>query len=346
MPLQENTFDRYDGLSSTRRAVVRRREFIALFSGAAAWPFAARAQQPTPAIGYLNGASAAEFPHLLAAFNNGLAERGFVEGRNLRMEYRYADGHYDRLPALAADLVNRKVSVIVATAGTPTIRAAKAATSTIPIVFVIGGDPVKFGFVGSLSHPGGNITGITLFGIELAAKRLGLLLELTPAAKIIGVLVNPNNPISEPQLTDLQAGARSLGRELVVFNACSESDFTTVSAALDEKHVNALVVAADPFFDDRRAQIVSIAARQKVPTCYVRHEFVRQGGLISYGADVPDAFRQAGIYTGQILKGEKPANLPVMQPTKFELAINLKAAKALGLTVPSTLLARADEVIE
>jgi len=325
---------------------MKRREFLALLSGSAAWPLAAGAQQPTPVIGYLNGASAAEFLHLLAAFNKGLIEAGFTEGLNLRMEYRYADGHYDRLPALAADLVSRKVSVIVATAGTPTIRAAKAATSTIPIVFVIGGDPVRFGFVASLSHPGGNITGITLFGIELAAKRLGLLLELIPAANMIGVLANPNNPVSEPQLTDLQAAARSLGRELVVFRASSESDLTSVSTALDQKRVDALVVAADPFFDDRRAQIVSLVARQKVPACYVRHEFVREGGLISYGADVPDAFRQAGVYAGRILKGEKPANLPVMQPTKFELAINLNAAKALGLTVPSTLLVRADEVIE
>jgi ABC-type uncharacterized transport system substrate-binding protein len=327
-------------------AVMKRREFIALLSSAAAWAFAADAQQATPVIGYLNGASAAEFPHLLAAFNKGLAEAGFSEGRNLRMEYRYADGHYDRLPALAVDLVNRKVSVIVATAGTPTIRAAKVATSTIPIVFVIGGDPVRFGFVASLGHPGGNVTGITLFGIELAAKRLGLLLELVPAANKIGVLANPNNPISEPQLTDLQAAARSLGKELVVFRAGSESDFAAVSTALDQEHVDAIVIAADPFFDDRRAQIVSMVTQQKLPACYVRHEFVREGGLISYGADVPDAFRQAGVYTGRILKGEKPADLPVMQPTKFELAINLKAAKALGLSVPSTLLARADEVIE
>jgi putative ABC transport system substrate-binding protein len=325
---------------------MKRREFIALLSSAAAWPFAAGAQRATPVIGYLNGASATELPHLLAAFKKGLAEAGFTEGLNLRIEYRYADGHYDRLPALAADLVDRKVSVLVATAGTPTIRAAKAATSTIPTVFVIGGDPVKFGFVASLSHPGGNITGITLLGIELAAKRLGLLLELVPAANVIGVLANPNNPISEPQLVDLQAAAHSLGRQLVAFWASSESEFPAVFTALEQKHVDALVVAADPFFDDRRAQIVSLATKQKMPACYVRHDFVRDGGLISYGADAPDAFRQAGIYTGRILKGEKPTNLPVIQPTKFELAINLKAAKALGLSVPPTLLARADEVIE
>ena len=326
---------------------MRRRDFITLLGGTAAtWPLAAHARQGMPVIGYLNGASAAEFPHLLAAFHKGLSETGYAEGRNVTIEYRYADGQYDRLPALAADLVSRKVSVIVSTAGTPTVRAAKAATSTIPIVFVIGGDPVRFGFVASLSRPGGNITGMTLFGIELATKRLGLLLELVPAATIIGVLANPSNPITKPQLTDLKAAAHMLGRPLLVLKASAESDFATVCTAIDQQHIDALVVAADPFFDDRRAQIVSMAAQQKVPACYVRHEFVREGGLISYGADLPDAFRQAGVYTGRILKGEKPADLPVMQPSKFELAINLKAAKALGLTVPTALLARAEEVIE
>ena len=322
---------------------MRRRVFIAILSGAAVWPFAAVAQQAAPIIGYLNGASAAEFPHLLAAFHKGLAEAGFAEGRNLKIEYRYADGHYDRLAALAADLVERKVSVIVATAGTPTIIAAKAATSNIPIIFVIGGDPVRFGLVASVNRPGGNVTGITVFGIELAAKRLELLLELVPAAKTIGVLANPDNPITAPQLEDLQAAAHNLGRQLVVSRASSDTDLAAASTTLN---VDALVVAADPFFDDRRSQVVSLVARLKVPACYVRHEFVREGGLISYGADLPDAFRQAGVYTGRILKGEKPANLPVLQPTKFELAINLKAAKTLGLTVPPSLLATADEVIE
>jgi putative ABC transport system substrate-binding protein len=299
-----------------------------------------------PVIGYLNGASAAQFTHLLAAFRNGLGERGYAEGRNVAIEYRYADGQYDLLPGLAANLVSQRVEVIVATAGTPTIRAAKAATSTIPIVFVIGGDPVAFGFVASLNRPGGNITGVTLISAETVAKRLGLLLELVPRAAVIGVVANLANPITKPQLIELETAAHAVGRRLHVLNASTENELATAFAVVDQQHIDALLVAADPFFDDRRAQIVALAARQRVPVSYVRREFVAAGGLMSYGPDASEAFRQAGVYTGRILKSEKPADLPVMQPTKFEFVINLKTAKALGIDVPPMLLARADEVIE
>jgi ABC-type uncharacterized transport system substrate-binding protein len=330
---------------------VKRRPFVALIGGAAAaamlCPLGTRAQQSTmPVIGYLNGASSAQFPHLLAAFRKGLSETGYVEGRNVAIKYRYADGRYDRLPSLAADLVDQRVSAIVATAGTPTIRAAKAATSTIPIVFVIGGDPVALGFVDSLNRPGNNVTGITLLATQTVAKRLELLLEVVPKATIIGVLANPKNPISKPQLTELQAAAQALGRQMRILDASTEADFEAAFADIDRQRIGALLIAADPFFDDRRDQLVALAARHAVPTSYVRRDFVAAGGLMSYGPDVPDSFRHGGIYTGRILKGAKPSELAVQQPTKFELVINLKTARALGLTVPLTLQTSADEVIE
>jgi putative ABC transport system substrate-binding protein len=299
-----------------------------------------------PVIGYLNGASASQFTHLLAAYRRGLNEAGFVEGRNVTLEYRFADGNYERLPALAADLVNRRVAVIFASAGTPTALAAKAATSTIPVVFTIGGDPVTFKLVQSLNQPGGNVTGFTLISNETVNKRLELLLELVPTATVIGVLANLKNPMNQPQLIELQAAARALGKQIEIANAGTEGEFRTAFAAFALKRVQVVVIASDPFFDDRRGQITALAARHAIPAGYTRREFVVDGGLISYGPDAPDGFRNAGIYTGRILKGEKPANLPVQQPTKFELVINLKTAKALGLTVPPTLLGRADEVIE
>jgi putative ABC transport system substrate-binding protein len=299
-----------------------------------------------PVIGYLNGASSVQFTHLLAAFRKGLAEAGYIEGRNVAIEYRYADGQYDQLPALAADLASRRVAVIVATAGTPTVRAAKAATATIPIVFVIGGNPVTFGFVASINHPGGNATGVTLISSETATKRLGLLLELAPTARVIGVLGNHANPITKTELPELEAAADALNRQLRVLRASTEADLETAFAAGQQQPITALLVAADPFFDDRRAKIVELAARYRMPAGYVRREFVEAGGLMSYGPDTADAFRQAGTYTARVLKGEQPAALPVVQPTKFELMLNLKTARALGLTIPPTLLAQADEVIE
>ena len=299
-----------------------------------------------PVIGYLSGASATQFPLLLAAFRAGLGEAGYTEGTNVALDYRFVDGRYQALPALAVELVKRPVSVIVATSGTPTVNAAKAATATIPIVFVMGGDPVLFGIVASLSRPGGNITGITLRGSEIAAKRLGLLVELVPAAAVVGVLVNPRpNPISAPQLGALQDAARALDRRLVVLKAANDGELAPAFAAIEPQRIDALHVADDPFFDNRRAQIVELAAQHKVPASYIRRDFVAEGGLMSYGPDNADAFRQAGNYAGRILKGMKPADLPVMEPTKFEMALNLKTASALGLTFPRSMLLSADEVI-
>jgi putative tryptophan/tyrosine transport system substrate-binding protein len=326
----------------------KRRVFITLIGGAAAaWPLAAHAQQPAiPVIGFLGSPSAAEWVHLVAAFQKGLKETGYVQGQNVTIEYRWADGRYDRLPRLAVDLVRQQVSVIFAAGTAAPALAAKTATTTIPIVFANGIDSVQLGIVASLNRPGGNITGVSFLTGDLGEKRLGLVRELVPNVAVGAVLVNPNNPNAESNIRDAREAARLLALQFHVLNASTVQDIDTVFASLVQRQIGVLLVSPDAFFLGQRDQFAALAARYAVPTMYNTREYVAAGGLMSYGTSIADAYRRAGVYTGKILKGAKPADLPVEQSTRFEFVINLKTAKALGLTVPPTLLALADEVIE
>ena len=324
-----------------------RREVISLLGGTAAWPLAARAQQPAmPVIGFLDSRSPEMAANNLPAFREGLAQTGFVEGRNVGIEYRFAELQNDRLPALAADLVRRQVAVIAGVTTTQGALVAKAATTTIPIVFAIGGDPVKNGLVASLNRPGGNVTGVSYLTNELGAKRLGLLRDLLPNVGMIAALVNPTNPNAESDAKDLLAAAQSMGLTLNVLHVSSERDIDGLFATLVQRRASAFLTVSDPLFTSRRQQIAVLAADHKIPAIYHVRDFTTAGGLMSYAPNIYDVFRQAGVYTGRILNGEKPADLPVVQPTKFEFVINLKTAKALGLEIPPKLLAIADEVIE
>jgi putative tryptophan/tyrosine transport system substrate-binding protein len=326
---------------------MKRREFVSLFGAAITWPLVAHAQQPTlPVVGFLNAASAQNYTRQLAAFLKGLGESGYVDGRNVAVEYRWAEGQNDRLPAMAADLVHRQVAVIAATS-TPAALAAKAATTTIPIIFELGSDPVQLGLVASLSRPGGNVTGVTSSNIEVAPKRLELLHELLPTARVMALLVDPTDPTNaKTAVSEVSAAAHTFGLHLHILNASNESDFTEVFAKLIQLGAGGLVVAGGPFFTSHEKQLAALTVRHAVPAAFEHRAFTAAGGLLSYGSDITDAYRLTGIYTGRILRGDKPAELPVQQAAKVELYINLKTAKALGLNVPNTLFGRADEVIE
>jgi putative ABC transport system substrate-binding protein len=326
---------------------MQRRDFITLLGGATAWPIAARGQQPMPVIGVLDGNSPSDATANVAALLQGLHEAGYVEGQNVKLEYLWGEGQNDRLLALAADLVRRRVAAIVAAGGTPSTLAAKAATSTIPIVFVSTTDPVEAGLVGSLNRPGGNLTGMALLILEIGPKRLELLHELVPTATTVALLVNPSSPVlADTESRNVQVAARSIGLQVHLLHATTERELDMVFASWPQLAAGALIIGPDPFFTSRSKKLAELALRHAVPATYWLREFAAAGGLMSYGSSLTDAFRQAGVYAGRILKGEKPAELPVQQSTKIELTINLKTAKALGITVPLSLLGRADEVIE
>jgi putative tryptophan/tyrosine transport system substrate-binding protein len=325
---------------------MRRRNFITLLGSAAAWPLAARAQQPVlPVVGFLHSGSAGQFSYLLKGLHRGLTDTGYIEDQNLAIEYRWAENELDRLPALAASLVRRHVAVIFVAGSLVSVLAAKVATTTIPLV-IVASDPIRFGIVSSLSRPEGNLTGVAPFTASLGGKRVSLVRELLPAATTVGFLVEPSYPAAEAQLEDMEEAAQVGGLQLVVVNVSGERDFDAAFETLVQRKADALVLASDPFFTGLRDRLVALAARYEIPTMYFQREYVAAGGLMSYGNSLTDAYRQAGVYVGRILKGEKPGDLPVVQPTKFEFVINLKTAKALGLTLPPPLLALADEVIE
>jgi putative ABC transport system substrate-binding protein len=328
-------------------ACIGRRDFITLLGGTVAWPLVARAQQPAmPVIGFMSSRSPEDSAHLVEAFRGGLAEGGFVEGQNVAIEFRWARGQYDLLPTMAVELVSRRVNVLTTAGGEPSALAAKRATSTIPIVFGLGSDPVTAGLVESYNRPGGNATGVTLLTRLMEPKRLGLLRDLMPGVALVGVLLNPSYPIAEHQLQDIEEAARRIDQPIVVVKASTDVELDAAFAALVREHADALLVGADPYFDTRRDRIIDFARRQRLPAIYQFREYALAGGLLSYGVSITDAYRQYGVYTAAVLKGAKPTDLPVLQPTKFELVINLTTAKVLGVKISDNLLTLADEVIE